>query len=50
MCVYLNHYISIINLSSIQLVSVHQSGGGMAGDGVHSYAATLIHAAKVNKN
>ncbi|GFY41714.1 breast carcinoma-amplified sequence 3 homolog [Trichonephila inaurata madagascariensis] len=29
-----------------KLVSVHQSGGGMAGDGVHSYAATIIHAAK----
>ncbi|KFM78156.1 Breast carcinoma-amplified sequence 3, partial [Stegodyphus mimosarum] len=29
-----------------KLISVHQSGGGMAGDGVHSYAATIIHAAK----
>ncbi|XP_042899479.1 BCAS3 microtubule associated cell migration factor isoform X2 [Parasteatoda tepidariorum] len=29
-----------------KLVSVHQSGGGMAGDGVQSYAATIIHAAK----
>ncbi|GIX68121.1 breast carcinoma-amplified sequence 3 homolog [Caerostris extrusa] len=30
----------------MRLISVHQSGGGMAGDGVHSYAATIIHAAK----
>ncbi|XP_070573678.1 LOW QUALITY PROTEIN: BCAS3 microtubule associated cell migration factor-like, partial [Ptychodera flava] len=29
-----------------KLVSVHQSGGGMSGDGVHSYAATVINAAK----
>ncbi|XP_054711123.1 BCAS3 microtubule associated cell migration factor-like [Uloborus diversus] len=29
-----------------KLISVYQSGGGMAGDGVHSYAATIIHAAK----
>lgn len=29
-----------------KLVSVHQTCGGMAGDGVQSYAATVIHAAK----
>ncbi|XP_077865334.1 BCAS3 microtubule associated cell migration factor-like [Saccoglossus kowalevskii] len=30
-----------------KLISVHQSGGGMSGDGIHSYAATVISAAKV---
>uniref|UniRef100_T1J6D8 BCAS3 microtubule associated cell migration factor n=1 Tax=Strigamia maritima TaxID=126957 RepID=T1J6D8_STRMM len=29
-----------------KMVSVHQSRGGMAGEGVQSYAATVIHAAK----
>ena len=31
----------------LQLVPVHQSGGGMSGDGSQSYAATVISAAKV---
>ena len=30
-----------------KLIPVHQSGGGMAGDGGQSYAATVISAAKV---
>ena len=32
----------------LQLVPVHQSGGGMSGDGSQSYAATVISAAKVS--
>ena len=31
----------------LQLVSMHQSCGGMSGDGAQSYAATVISAAKV---
>ncbi len=31
----------------LQLVPVHQSSGGMTGDGAQSYAATVISAAKV---
>ena len=30
-----------------RLVPMHQSGGGMTGDGSQSYAATVISAAKV---
>ena len=33
---------------NFQLIPVHQSGGGMAGDGAQSYAATVISAAKVH--
>jgi hypothetical protein len=31
----------------LQLVPLHQSFGGMSGDGAQSYAATVISAAKV---
>ena len=33
-----------------QLVPMHQSCGGMSGDGSQSYAATVISAAKVIKH
>jgi len=33
-----------------RLVAMHQSCGGMSGDGSQSYAATVISAAKVNKH
>lgn len=32
---------------SLQLVPVHQSGGGMSQEGAQSYTATVISAAKV---
>ena len=34
----------------LQLVPMHQSCGGMSGDGAQSYAATVISAAKVSYN
>lgn len=34
----------------MQLVPVHQSSGGMSGDGSQSYAATVISAAKVKRD
>lgn len=34
----------------IQLVAMHQSCGGMSGDGSQSYAATVLSAAKVKNS
>lgn len=36
-----------MGLVVLQLVPIHQSCGGMSGDGSQSYAATVISAAKV---
>lgn len=37
-----------MGLVVLQLVPIHQSCGGMSGDGSQSYAATVISAAKVH--
>lgn len=37
-----------MSLVVLQLVPIHQSCGGMSGDGSQSYAATVISAAKVH--
>ena len=41
--------VHLSDITFLQLVPVHQSCGGMTGDGRQSYAATVISAAKVSE-